>query len=211
MENQSKIYQAILNGRAKEAVALIQEAVNSGQDPQTLLDTEMIPAMDEIGRRFENNEVFVPELLIAGRAMTGGLKIIKPLLVQGGGKPVGRVIIGTVEGDLHDIGKNLVGAMLEGGGFEVVDLGVNVPAQKFIDAVDDSDNQLIAMSALLTTTMGGMRDTIAALEEKGMRDRVRVIVGGAPVTQAYADEIKADGYGDNANSAVTLARQLLRS
>lgn len=209
MENPSKIYEAILTGRAKEAAALVQEAVNNGQDPQGLLDNEMIPAMDEIGRRFESNEVFVPELLIAGRAMSGALKIIKPLLAQGGGKPAGRIILGTVEGDLHDIGKNLVGAMLEGGGFEVVDLGVNVPSQRFVEAIDESDNQILAMSALLTTTMGAMRDTIAAVEESGLRNRVKIIVGGAPVTQSFADEIKADGYGDNANSAVTLARQLV--
>lgn len=209
MENPSKIYEAILTGRAKEAASLVQEAVNNGQDPQGLLDNEMIPAMDEIGRRFESNEVFVPELLIAGRAMSGALKIIKPLLAQGGGKPAGRIILGTVEGDLHDIGKNLVGAMLEGGGFEVVDLGVNVPSQRFVEAIDESDNQILAMSALLTTTMGAMRDTISAVEESGLRNRVKIIVGGAPVTQSFADEIKADGYGDNANSAVTLARQLV--
>jgi len=209
MKEPSKLYQAILNGRAKEASALVQEAIDNGSDARALLDNEMIPAMDEVGRRFESNEFFVPELLIAGRAMSGALKILKPILADGGGTSAGRIILGTVEGDLHDIGKNLVAAMLEGGGFDVVDLGVNVPAEKFIDALDESENQIIAMSALLTTTMARMRDTIQILEDRRLRERVRIIVGGAPVTREFAEMIQADGYGENANSSVTLARDLL--
>jgi 5-methyltetrahydrofolate--homocysteine methyltransferase len=169
----------------------------------------MIPAMDEVGRRFEANEYFVPELLIAARAMKGAMELLRPLLVESGAKPAGRVVIGTVRGDLHDIGKNLVAAMLEGGGFEVIDLGVDVSPERFIAAVEENGAQIIAMSALLTTTMPGMKTTLEAIERAGMRDRVKVMIGGAPVTQRYADEIGADGFSDNASGAVRVARTLV--
>jgi methylmalonyl-CoA mutase cobalamin-binding domain/chain len=165
--------------------------------------------MDEVGKRFECNEYFVPELLIAARAMKTALQLLTPKLAAAGAKAMGRVVIGTVQGDLHDIGKNLVASMLEGGGFEVVDLGVDVPPQKFVDAAKEQDGSIIAMSALLTTTMTQMKAVVKALEDGGFRKKVRVIIGGAPITQQYADEIGADGYGDNASTAVALARKLV--
>jgi corrinoid protein of di/trimethylamine methyltransferase len=203
------LYTAVLEGDAPTTKAIVQQALEEGVDPQVLLGNYMIPAMDEVGRRFECNEYFVPELLIAARAMKGGLELIRPLLAHTGAKPVGRVVIGTVRGDLHDIGKNLVAAMLEGGGFEVIDLGVDVTPEKFIQAATENGAQIIAMSALLTTTMPGMKTTIEALRQAGIRERVKVMVGGAPVTQRYADEIGADGFSDNASGAVRVARALI--
>jgi len=209
MSDLQQLYVAILEGDAPSAKSLAQEAVDADVNPQSLLDKYMIPAMDEVGRRFETNEYFVPELLIAARAMKGALEIIKPKLKDAGAQPAGRVAIGTVRGDLHDIGKNLVAAMLEGGGFEVIDLGVDVSPEKFVAAVKDSGAKLVAMSALLTTTMPGMKTTIEALREAGVRDSVKVMIGGAPVTQRYADEIGADGYAPDAASAVDLANALI--
>lgn len=209
MADLKELYTAILEGDAPTAKTLVNEALAEGTAPQTLLDEYMIPAMDEVGKLFEANEYFVPELLISARAMKGALEIIRPKLAGSGVKPVGKVLIGTVRGDLHDIGKNLVAAMLEGGGFEVIDLGVDVPAEKFVEAVKESSAQIIAMSALLTTTMPGMKTTIDALKESGVRGNVRVMIGGAPVTQRYADEIGADGFSDNASSAVRVARSLV--
>jgi len=203
------LYEAVLEGDAPTTKSLVEQALAEGVDPQSLLNDYMIPAMDEVGRRFELNEYFVPELLIAARAMKSGLALIRPLLAERGAKTAGRVVIGTVRGDLHDIGKNLVAAMLEGGGFEVIDLGVDVTPEKFIEAVKERDAQIIAMSALLTTTMPGMKTTIEALKEAGLRDSVKVMVGGAPVTQRFADEIGADGFSDNANGAVRIARQMV--
>jgi 5-methyltetrahydrofolate--homocysteine methyltransferase len=171
-----------------------------------LVNEYMIPAMDEVGRRFENNEYFVPELLISARAMKAALEILRPLLLQGGQEPLAKVAIGTVKGDLHDIGKNLVASMLEGGGFEVIDLGVNVSPEQFVQAVREKGAKLVAMSALLTTTMPSMKQTIEALKEAGVRDQVKVLVGGAPLTQKFADEIGADGYSETAPAAVALAR-----
>jgi len=164
--------------------------------------------MDEVGRLFEANEYFVPELLISARAMKGALEIVSPLLKASGAQPAGKVVIGTVRGDLHDIGKNLVAAMLEGGGFEIVDLGVDVSPEKFVEAIETSGANIIAMSALLTTTMPSMKATIQQLEEAGIRDKVKVMIGGAPVTQRYADEIGADAFSDNASGAVRVAREL---
>jgi corrinoid protein of di/trimethylamine methyltransferase len=187
----------------------VTSAIEAGTDPQEILNQYMIPAMDEVGRRFETNEYFVPELLIAARAMKGALEIIKPRLTATGAKPIGKVAIGTVKGDLHDIGKNLVAAMLEGGGFEIIDLGVDVTPEKFIGAVKEKGANVIALSALLTTTMPSMKTTIEGLKEAGVRSQVKVIIGGAPVTQKYADEIGADGYSDNASAAVALARKLV--
>ncbi len=203
------LYNAILEGDAPEAKKLVAQALTEGVDPQTLLTDTMVPAMDEVGRLFEANEYFVPELLIAARAMKAGLELIKPLLAASGTKPIGRVVIGTVRGDLHDIGKNLVAAMLEGGGFEVIDLGVDVSPEKFVEAIKEKNAPLIAISALLTTTMPGMKNTIEALKAAGVRDSVKVMIGGAPVTQRYADEIGADGFSDNASGAVRLARELV--
>jgi len=163
-----------------------------------------------VGRRFEANEYFVPELLISARAMKAALEIIRPLLTARGDQPLGRVAIGTVKGDLHDIGKNLVGSLLEGGGFEVIDLGVNVTPEKFIATVNEKKANIIAMSALLTTTMPAMKTTIDALTQAGVRNKVKVLIGGAPITQKYADEIGADGYSENAVGAVALAKKAVR-
>jgi 5-methyltetrahydrofolate--homocysteine methyltransferase len=203
------LYDAILNGNAKAAKEITQTSLAAGTNPQALVDDTMIPAMNEVGRRYEANEYFVPELLIAARAMKASLELIRPLLSARGAEPVGRVVIGTVQGDLHDIGKNLVGAMLEGAGFEVIDLGVDVSPEKFINAAREKNATLVALSALLTTTMHSMKAVMEKLKETGMRDKVKVMIGGAPVTQKYADEIGADGYSSNANAAVALARKLL--
>jgi len=201
------LHEAVLSGDAKAANAITQQALAEGIDPLKLVNDYMIPAMDEVGRRFECNEYFVPELLISARAMKAALDIIRPLLNARGDQPIARVAIGTVKGDLHDIGKNLVASLLEGGGFEVLDLGVNVAPEKFIAAVKEKNSTIIAMSALLTTTMPAMKTTIDALKQAGIRDQVKVLIGGAPITQQYADEIGADGYSENAVGAVALAKK----
>jgi corrinoid protein of di/trimethylamine methyltransferase len=208
MEDLQKLHDAILTGNFKVARDVTQQALAAGTDPQELVQKYMIPAMDEVGRRYEANEYFVPELLIAARAMKASLEFIRPLLAAKGAEPAGRVAIGTVKGDLHDIGKNLVAAMLEGAGFEVIDLGVDVTPDKFITAVKERKASMIAMSALLTTTMSSMKTTVEAFKNAGIRDTVKILIGGAPVTQKYADEIGADGYSSNANGAVALARRL---
>ena len=209
MADLNKLYQAILTGDQKTAVAVTEEALAEKIDPQVLINQAMIPAMTEAGNKFECEEYFVPELLLAARAMKASLALLRPLLAERGATPVGRVVIGTAKGDLHDIGKNLVASMLEGGGFEVHDLGADVPAGKFVAAVREKNPHLVCMSALLTVTMPAMRTTIQALQEAGVRQQVKVMVGGAPVTPDYAREIGADGYADNASSAVKKARELL--
>ncbi len=209
MEDLKKLYTAILDGDATAAHEITEKALAAGANPVELVNDHMIPAMGEVGRRFECNEFFVPELLIAARAMKSALALVRPLLAASGAKPAGRVVVGTVKGDLHDIGKNLVAAMLEGNGFEVIDLGVNVSPEQFIIGVKEKGANLIAMSALLTTTMPAMRTTIDALKVAGVRDKVKVLIGGAPITQKYADEIGADGYSDNAVGAVSVAKQVL--
>ena len=208
MTDLNPLYDAVLEGNLPTAKAVTEQARAAGGGPQTLLTEAMIPAMDEVGRLFEANEYFVPELLISARAMKGALEIVSPLLKASGAQPAGKVVIGTVRGDLHDIGKNLVAAMLEGGGFEIVDLGVDVSPEKFVEAIETSGANIIAMSALLTTTMPSMKATIQQLEEAGIRDKVKVMIGGAPVTQRYADEIGADAFSDNASGAVRVAREL---
>lgn len=207
MADVNALYEAVLSGKAPEARSLTEQALAEGADPLELVNRAMMPAMDEVGRRFECSEFFVPELLLAARAMKGALELLRPRLAQRGAVPTGRVIVGTVRGDLHDIGKNLVAALLEGGGFDVTDLGVNVAPEKFVAAAREKDAQVIALSALLTTTMPAMKVTIEALRDAGLRERVKVFVGGAPVTQKFADEIGADGYGENAPAAVALARK----
>jgi len=209
MSEISKLYEAIVSGDAKAAVALTKQALSENTDPMELVTRYMIPAMDEVGRRFECEEYFVPELLLSARAMKGAMELIRPLLAARGAEPLGRVVIGTVKGDLHDIGKNLVASMLEGGGFEVIDLGADVPPEKFVEAAAQRQADIVAMSALLTVTMPAMKTTIEALEAAGLRGRVKVMVGGAPLTQRYAEEIGADAYGENASVAVTLARRLV--
>ena len=201
------LYEAVVNGDAKASHTITEQALAQGIDPLKLVNDYMVPAMSEVGRRFECNEYFVPELLISARSMKAALALIRPLLTARGDKPIGRVALGTVKGDLHDIGKNLVASLLEGGGFEVIDLGVNVAPEEFIAAVKEKQANIIAMSALLTTTMPSMRTTIDALKNAGVRSQVKVLIGGAPITQNYAEEIGADGYSESAVGAVALARK----
>ena len=202
------IYDAILDGDKTATPAAVQAALAAGQDPGVVLTAGMIPAMKEVGQRFEAGEYFVPEMLISARAMQAGLSVLKPELLKANVQAVGKVAIGTVKGDLHDIGKNLVASLLEGGGFEVIDLGADVPPEKFIEAIREKGAQIVCLSALLTVTMPSMKTTIEALKQAGVRDKVKVLVGGAPVTRQYAEEIGADGYGENASNAVALARRL---
>jgi 5-methyltetrahydrofolate--homocysteine methyltransferase len=205
----SDLYDAILNGNAPAAAEAARKALESGTAAIELVQGHMVPAMDEVGRRFECEDYFVPELLLAARAMKAALALIRPLLASSGAEPAGRVVIGTVKGDLHDIGKNIVASMLEGGGFEITDLGADVAPEKFVDAVRANRANLVCLSALLTVTMSSMKTTIEALSAAGLRGQAKIMVGGAPVTQRYADEIGADGYGENAAVAVALARRLV--
>jgi 5-methyltetrahydrofolate--homocysteine methyltransferase len=209
MADYSALKEAVIEGNATKVKALTQQALNEGAKPQDVLDNALIPAMDVVGEKFSAREFYIPEMLIAARAMQGGLAILKPLLLATESKSRGKVIIGTVKGDLHDIGKNLVGMMLQGGGFDIVDLGTDVKPAKFVEAVKAEKPDFVMMSALLTTTMTSMKDTIAALKEAGLRDSVRVGVGGAPVTQRFADEIGADFYAPDATGAVSKAKELV--
>jgi 5-methyltetrahydrofolate--homocysteine methyltransferase len=204
----SDLYEAILNGNTPAAVEAAHQALEGGAAALELVQNHMVPAMDEVGRRFECEDYFVPELLLAARAMKAALALIRPQLTSSGAAPAGRVVIGTVKGDLHDIGKNIVASMLEGGGFEITDLGADVAPEKFVDAVRANRANLVCLSALLTVTMSSMKTTIEALSAAGLRGQAKIMVGGAPVTQRYADEIGADGYGENAAVAVALARKL---
>ena len=206
---ENRLFTAILAGKADDATEATREAIASGASPQDLINQQMIRAMSEVGQRFQDGKAFVPQLLMAGRAMKAALELLKPLLAGQTSTSLGKVVIGTVKGDLHDIGKNLVASMLEGCGFEVINIGIDVSADKFIEAIRENQPDILCMSALLTTTMGYMKEVIDALERAGIRNRVKVMVGGAPVTQGFADEIGADGYSDNANSAVQVAKQLL--
>jgi len=200
-----KIYQGVLEGDREAVTSVVQEAIAAKMTAEKILKEGMMSAMSEVGRLFEEGEYFVPELLIAARAMQGGMELLKPMLVAEEIEPIGRIVIGTVKGDLHDIGKNLVGMMLQGAGFEVTDLGSDVDAQKFVDAVKSTNAHVVGMSALLTTTMSNMPSTIEALKAAGLRDKVKVLVGGAPLTKAYADQIGADGYAPDASQAAKLA------
>ena len=204
-----RLFQAILHGKSDDAAAATRDAIAQDIAPAELINGQMIRAMGEVGQRFQDGKAFVPQLLMAGRAMKAALEILKPMMAGDASTSIGKVVIGTVKGDLHDIGKNLVASMLEGCGFEVVNIGIDVSADTFIQAIKDNQPDILCMSALLTTTMGYMKEVIDALEAAGIRDQVKVMVGGAPVTQGFADEIGADGYSDNANSAVTVAKQLL--
>jgi len=209
MANYDALKDAVIEGNAARVKELTQQALDAGDGPQSLLDEALIPAMDVVGEKFSNREFFIPEMLIAARAMQAGLGLIKPLLTAGESRSKGKVVIGTVKGDLHDIGKNLVGMMLQGAGFEVVDLGADVKPAKFVEAVQAQKPDFIMMSALLTTTMLSMKDTMAALKEAGLRDGVKVGVGGAPVTQRFADEIGADFYAPDATGAVGKAKEVM--
>jgi methanogenic corrinoid protein MtbC1 len=203
------LYQAVLAGDDGAARAVTAQALADGVAPLALVNDFMVPAMAEVGRRFEGGDYYLPELLLSARAMKAALELIRPLLAISGARAAGRVVIGTVQGDLHDIGKNIVAAMLEGGGYDVLDLGVDVPPEAFVAAVRDKAPDLVALSALLPTTMPRMKTTVQELELAGLRRRVKVLVGGAPVSQRYADEIGADGYCATAAGVVPLARRVL--
>ena len=205
----ANIYQAILEGDMAGATEYVQGALDADIDAAAILHGGLIPAMEEVGRLFEEGEYFVPEMLISARAMQACLGILKPLLVDADIKPVGKVAIGTVKGDLHDIGKNLVAMMLEGGGFEITDLGTDVTPEKYIEAIQREEVDIVGMSALLTTTMPNMVTTINAISEAGLREKVKIIIGGAPVTADYADQIGADGFAPDASQAVSLAKKLV--
>jgi corrinoid protein of di/trimethylamine methyltransferase len=209
VEDLAKLYDAVVEGKIDEAGTFTRQALNNGIDAETILTQALVPAMGEVGDRFERNEYYIPNMLVAAEAMKTAMEILKPSMVNWEMKPAGRVAIGTVKGDLHDIGKNLVASMLEGNGFEVFNLGMNVEPERFVSAVNEYKVNIIAMSALLTTTMINMKDVIKALDREGLKDQVKVIIGGAPITRAYADEIGANGFSDNANGAVSLAKMLM--
>jgi len=204
------IYTGVLEGDHDLVVENVQQAIDSHVNTEMILKEGMMSAMAEVGRLFEESEYFVPELLVAARAMQGGMELLKPLLVAEDVEPIGKVVLGTVKGDLHDIGKNLVGIMLEGAGFEVIDLGTDVDAEKFVEAVKNSKPQILGMSALLTTTMANMPFVIEALKNAGLRDSVKIMVGGAPITQTFAQQIGADGYAPDANQAAKLSISLIK-
>lgn len=206
MSKVQEIAQAVENGKAKIVTALVQEALDEGIEPMTILNEGLIDAMGVIGEKFKNNEIFVPEMLVAARAMKKGVEIIKPHLGDASAASKGKIIMGTVQGDLHDIGKNLVLMMIESAGFEAIDLGVDVPKEKFIEGVQDPEVVLVGCSALLTTTMPALRDTVAALNELPNRSQFKIMVGGAPVTQEFADEIGADIYTEDAAAAAEAAK-----
>ena len=203
------LYEAIVAGKLEPAVEITRQAIAEGIAPPMIINNYMIKAMGEVGQRFQDGKAFVPQLLMAGRAMKGALELLKPLLAGSASTTIGKIVIGTVKGDLHDIGKNLVASMLEGCGFEVINIGIDVTCDKFVEAVKENHADILCMSALLTTTMTYMKEVIQALEEAGIRNQVKVMIGGAPVSQGFADEIGADGYSDNANTAVAVAKELI--
>ena len=204
-----EISEFLQKGRAKNVKTLVQQAIDEGYDPKVILNDGLLSAMMIIGEKFRLNEVYVPEVLVAARAMNAGLEILQPKLVEVGNKPIGKAVIGTVKGDLHDIGKNLVSMMLKGAGIEIHDVGVDVTAEAFIDKAEEVGADIICMSALLTTTMTNMKQTIDVLKERGLRDKYIVMIGGAPINQSFSDEIGADSYTADAASAAQMAKKLI--
>jgi len=204
-----KMAESLIAGKIDEVVDLTREALDGGAAPADILDQGLLAGMDVVGQRFKAEEMFIPEVLRCAKCMHGAMEILRPLLAETGAEPIGTLIIGTVKGDLHDIGKNLVGMMFEGAGFEVVDIGIDKEPQVFVDAIEEHNAKLIGMSALLTTTMPKMGETINAIKEAGIRDQVKILVGGAPITAAFAEEIGADGYASNAASAVDKGKELM--
>ncbi len=203
------IYQAVINGAMADTSGFVQDAIDAGLAADAILNNGLIAAMGEIGQKFEDGEVYVPEMLISAKSMKFGLELLRPHLVEADVQPLGRVIIGTVQGDLHDIGKNLVSMMMEGAGFEVIDLGVDVKPEELIEAVKEHKPDIVAMSALLTTTMGNMKTAINMMEEAKIKNTLKIMIGGAPVTQEYADEIGADGFSVDASQAASLAKKIM--
>jgi len=204
-----QLYGAVLSGDVNRAVEVTQEGLGSDIEPTVLLFDAMIPALEEIGRRFETGEVFLPEMLIVANAMQGAMTILRPLIVAAGVETIGRFVMGTVAGDIHDVGKNLCNVMLEGAGFEVIDLGINVPAQAFVDAIREMEPDVVGMSAFLTTTALEFARNIELIEEAGLRDRVKILIGGAPVDQALVDSVGADGFAPDASSAVRITKTVM--
>ncbi len=200
---------AVLEGDAEKSHKLVERGLKQGLSPKEILDNGLIVGMDEVGARFKRGDMFVPEVLMSADAMAAGMEILRPLLVESGVEMLGKIVMGTVKGDLHDIGKNLVSMLCEGAGFEIVDIGFNADPEKFIEAIKQHQPQIVGMSAMLTTTMRAMGQTIKAIEEAGLRDKVKIMVGGAPVDKDFADVISADGYGSNAPSGADLAKQLV--
>lgn len=211
MKEFGNLSNAILSGDVEQAIHLTQVFINEGFMPKTIIDKALIPSMDIVGERFSSNEIFVPEMLISAEAMKESMKLLKPLLTENERVEKVKFVLGTVQGDLHDIGKNIVGMMLEGAGFTVIDLGIDVSANDFVEAIKENDAYLLGLSALLTTTMSKMKDIIDELEQAGLREKVKVIVGGAPVTEKFAIDIKADAYGIDATDAVKKARMLTKN
>jgi 5-methyltetrahydrofolate--homocysteine methyltransferase len=206
-----QLFDAILEGDQHGAATRVQAAIDAGIDPAEILNQGMVAAMSEVGRLFEMGEYYVPEMLIAARAMQASMALLKPKLIQNNVKSAGKVVIGTVKGDLHDIGKNLVALMLEGAGFEIIDLGTDVSPEKFVEVIRSENRCLVGLSALLTTTMSSMKSIIDAIKEAGLRAQVKIMIGGAPVTEAFAQQIGADGFASDASRAVALARSLLEA
>ena len=207
----NELQKALFQGDISKVKEIIQKALWEKIDPKEILEQGLIKGMDVVGMKFKNNEIFLPEVLLASQAMNGAMELLQPKLIGSGVKAVGKVIIGTAKGDLHDIGKNLVAIMLRGGGFEVIDLGIDVSPEKFLKATQEHKPDIVGISALLTTTMIGMMDVITILKRAGLRDKVKVMIGGAPVTQEFADEIGAEGYAPDAASAVDKARGLVKN
>jgi len=205
-----EVAEKLIAGKADEVRSLVKEAIDEGQDVSKILNEGLVAGMSVVGEKFKKNEFYVPEVLIAARAMKAGMELLNPILLEKNIKGVGTMVLGTVRGDLHDIGKNLVGMMLEGAGFEVIDLGVDVASEKFIQAAKEKNANLVGLSALLTTTMLAMKDVTQAVKKEGLKGKVKVMIGGAPITQDYADEIGADGYAPDAASAVDTAKELLK-
>ena len=210
MIDKEKFHAKIVQGKMDEVKKLTQEALDAGESAEVIMNEGIIPAMGGVGQRFKDGEIYIPEVLLAARAMHAGMEILKPILTRTAGGMKGKVLMGTVKGDLHDIGKNLVGMMLEGGGYEVIDLGTDVPASKFVEAIEKHKPQVVGMSALLTTTMLEMKNTIQVIEKAGLRKRVKTIVGGAPVTEGFAKTIGADGFALNAREAVDVVTSLIK-
>lgn len=204
-----KYYAALSQGDDGKVQQLIQEALKAGESPDAILKEGLISAMEQIGTKFAEGELYIPEVLIAAKAMHAGLSVLKPISAKYSSRTMGKVVIGTVRGDIHDIGKNLVAMMIEGGGFEVVDLGIDVSPEAFVEAIHKHQPHVVGMSALLSTTMGEMESTIQAIEKAGLRKRVKMIVGGAPITEKYSRDIGADGYAREAGSAVNLVKSLI--
>jgi 5-methyltetrahydrofolate--homocysteine methyltransferase len=210
MSSLAQIAEALMKGKANDVKAMVEAALTAGEKPADILNKGLLAGMNVIGERFKKNEVYVPEVLIAARAMKAGMVILQPKLTAAGVQPLGVAVIGTVKGDLHDIGKNLVGMMLEGAGFKVVDLGIDVSSEKFVSAARENNAKVIGVSALLTTTMTNMKEVVTTLKGSDMVGKAKVMIGGAPVTQAFSDEIGADGYAPDAASAADLAKKLLK-